>query len=185
MANKEGNAAMVFRLAPGNSLREAAQQTLTKNNLTAVESKEVNVNGYSALAVVADQQPQQQQMQQQQQAPPIRVLAYFIQDSQTIYNFLGYAAQPDFQQYYPTFNSVISNFRELTDPTKLNRKPDRVRVKPVAQNGTLQQAFQQLNVPTKQMQELALLNGMELNETVQKGTLVKVIESGNPALSRR
>ena len=187
MANKEGNAAMVFRLAPGNSLREAAQQTLSKNNLTAVESKEVNVNGYQAVAVVADQQQQQQQQmqQQQQQAPPLRVLAYFIQDGQNIYNFLGYAAQPDFQQFYPTFNSVINNFRELTDSNKLNRKPDRVRVKTVVQNGTLQQAFQQLDVPSKQMQELALLNGMELNETVPKGTLVKVIESGNPALSRR
>lgn len=185
MANKEGQAAMVFRLAPGNSLREAAQQTLSANNLTAVESKEVNVNGYSALAIVADQQPQQQQAQQQQQAPPIRALAYFIQDGQTIYNFLGYAAQPEFQQYYPTFNSVINNFRKLTDASKLNRKPDRVRIKPVAQTGTLQQAFQQLDIPTKQRQELALLNGMELNETVKKGTLVKVIENGNPALSQK
>ncbi|MGB3780236.1 MAG: peptidase M48, partial [Tunicatimonas sp.] len=121
---------------------------------------------------------------QQQQAPPIRVLAYFIQDGQNIYNFLGYAAQPDFQQYYPTFNSVINNFRKLTDSNKLNRKPDRVRIKTVAQSGTLQQAFQQLDVPTKQMQELALLNGMELNESVKKGTLLKVIESGDPALSQ-
>ena len=186
MASKEGNAAMVFRLAPGNSLREAAQQTLAANNLTAVESKEADVNGYSALAVVADQQPQQQQQtQQQQQAPPIRALAYFIQDGQNIYNFLGYSAQPDFQQFYPTFNSVINNFRELSDPAKLNRKPDRVRVKAVAQNGTLQRAFQQLDVPAKQMQELALLNGMELDETVRKGTLVKVIESGDPTLSQR
>ena len=187
MANKEGNAAMVFRLAPGKSLREAAQQTLSSNNLTAVESKEVSVNGYSALAVVADQQPQQQQMQQQQQqqAPPIRVLAYFIQDGQNIYNFLGYSAQPDFQQHYSTFNSVINNFRKLTDQTKLNRKPDRVRVKTVDQNGTLKQAFQKLKVPAGQMNELALLNGMELNENVQQGTLIKVIENGKPTLIAR
>ena len=184
MAQKEGKAMMAFRLAEGNSLQEAAQKMLTANQLKAVESKEVTLNGYPALAVVADQSAQPQQ-QTGQQTPPIRVLAYFIQDQKTIYNFLGYTTQQDFQTYYPTFNSVISNFRPLTDPDKINRKPDRIRIKTVAQAGTLQQALQQQQVPTDQMNELALLNGMELTAQVKKGSLLKVIERGNPSLSER
>ncbi len=187
MAQKDGKAVMAFRLAQGTSLRDAAQQTLEGNNLTAVESKEVTVNGFPALAVVADQQPQQQQQTQQQgqDTPTIRVLAYFIQDQQTIYNFLGYATQQDFQTYYPTFNSVMTNFRQLTDPGKLNRQPDRIRIKTVAQAGTLQQALKQHQVPQDQLPELAILNGMELNTQVKKGSLVKVIESGNSSLSEK
>lgn len=182
MAQKDGKAMMAFRLAQGSSLRDAAQQMLEANNLQAVESKEVNINGFPALAVVADQQ---QQQQQGQETPTIRVLAYFIQDQKTIYNFLGYSTQQDFQTYYPTFNSVMSNFRKLSDPEKLNRQPDRIRIKTVAQNGTLQQALKQHQVPSDELQELAILNGMELNTQVKKGSLVKVIESGNSSLSGR
>ena len=160
---------------------------LQDNQLTAVESKEVNVNGFPALAVVADQQQQQQQQMQQQgqQNPAIRILAYFIQDKQTIYNFLGYAAQPDFQTYYPTFNSVMSNFRGLTDPDKINRQPDRIRIKTITRNATLQQALQQFDVPSDKLQDLAILNGMELTTQVKKGSLVKVIEPGTASVTRR
>ena len=186
MAQKEGKAMMAFRLAEGSSLPDAAQKMLKANQLKAVESKEVNINGLPALAVVADQPAQPQQMQQAgQPAPTIRVLAYFIQDQKMIYNFLGYSVQEDFQTYYPTFNSVISNFRKLTDPDKINREPDRIRIKTVAQTGTLQQALQRQKIPTNKMKELALLNGMELTDQVKKGLLFKVIERGSASLSER
>ena len=186
MAQKDGKALMAFRLAQGSSLQEAAQKMLSANQLQAVESKEVNLNGYPALAVVADQAAQQQQQQAGgQQTPPIRVLAYFIQDQKTIYNFLGYATQQDFQAYYPTFNSVINNFRKLSDPDKINREPERVRIKTVARAGTLRQALQQEKMADKRMDELALLNGMELTDQVKKGSLFKVIEGGSPSLTER
>ena len=186
MAQKDGKAMMAFRLAEGSSLEDAAQKMLSANQLQAVESKKVEVNGYPALAVVADQQAQQQQAQPGgQQAPPIRILAYFIQDQSTIYNFLGYSTQQDFQAYYPTFNSVISNFRELTDASKLNRQPDRVRIKTAERNSTLQQALQQHKTPKDKMKELALLNGMELTTSIKKGSLFKVIERGDGSLTER
>jgi predicted Zn-dependent protease len=70
----------------------------------------------------------------------------------------------------------MQSFKELTDASKLNRKPDRVRIKTVKTSGTLQQAFLSFNVPQKRLEELAIVNGMKLTDRVTQGMLIKVIE---------
>ena len=101
---------------------------------------------------------------------------YFIQYGDNIYNFIGASSQADFNAYTQLFQSTMGSFQELTDQSKINRQPERVRVKTVASNGTLSQAFSALRVDQKRMEELAILNGMTLNDPVEKGMLIKVIE---------
>jgi predicted Zn-dependent protease len=175
MAPSDGRAVMVLMLAPGNSLEAAAQGVLQKNQLKVVESKQINVNGLPAIAVVADQQVQQQQQQQASQ-PTVRALLYFIQYGENIYNLIGLSAQADFNGYLPLFQSTMGTFSQLTDPQKLNKQPERIRVKTVPQDGTLSQIFGSLRVDQKRMEELAVLNGMTLNDRVERGSLIKVIE---------
>lgn len=177
MAPKEGNAMMALTLAQGESLQAAAQALVQNNKLTVIESKEDNVNGLPAIALIAAPQAQQgQQGQQQQQQQDIRALIYLIQYGGNIYQMMGVSATNNFTTYYPTFNSVISNFKTLTDPDKLNRKPERVRIKSVKKNGTLAQAFNDLNVRQDKAKELATLNGMTLEDQVESGMLIKVLE---------
>jgi hypothetical protein len=40
---------------------------------------------------------------------------------------------------------------------------------------TLQAAFQNFNMPTARFEELAILNGMLLNDNLSKGSLIKVV----------
>jgi hypothetical protein len=40
---------------------------------------------------------------------------------------------------------------------------------------TLQAAFQNFNMPESRFQELAILNGMLLNDELSKGMLIKVV----------
>lgn len=177
MAPKDGKAMMILTLGQGESLEAAAQAVVQNNQLTPVESKKVTVNGLPAIAIIADQQPQQdQQQQQQQQQPPIRALLYLIQYGSNIYNMMGITTQQDFNNYFPTFNATITNFKELSDPAKINMKPDRIKVKPAKQSGTLAQALSSYQVKDDKMQELALLNGMQLTDKVDKGMLIKLIE---------
>lgn len=173
MAPKDGKAMMMFTFAPGKTLQEAAGTFLQQNQLQAVDSREVNVNGLRALSVVADQQ--QQQGQQQQQSP-IRTLSYFIQYGDAIYLIFGVSAINDFNYYSQQFTNTMQSFRQLTDASKINRKPERVRIKTLSQASTLEQAFRNYNVPTKRLEEFAVLNGMKLNDRVTKGTLIKIIE---------
>ena len=174
IAPKDGKAVVIMTLATGKSLQEAANAVLQQNSLQVVESREVTVNGLRALAMVADQQ--QEQPQQQQQQPSIRTLSYLIQYGQYIYLLIGASSSTDFNNYLPFFTSTMQGFRELTDASKLNRKPIRVRIKTVSQDATLQQALVNHKVAEKRMKELAVLNGMKLNDRVSKGALIKIVE---------
>jgi predicted Zn-dependent protease len=170
---RDGKALMFLTLAPGRSLQEAASAVLQQYKLRALESREVNVNGLRAIAVVAD--PQVTQQQQQQQAS-IRTLSYFIQFGENIYHLLGVSAIQDFNAYSSYFTNTMQSFRELTDQAKLNKKPERVRLKTVNSETTLEQALRSYNVIPKRMEEFAVLNGMKLSDRVPSGTLIKVIQ---------
>lgn len=167
MASKDGKALLMLTLGRGNSLQEAANAMVQQYKLQVVESREVNVNGLRALAVVADQA--------QQNGGVIRTLSYLIQYGNTIYHMIGVSAAADFNAYAQLFTNTMQSFRELTDASKLNKKPERVRIKTVTQAGTLQQVFRQFNVPDKRLEEMALLNSMRLTDNISSGTLIKIV----------
>ncbi|WP_439882510.1 M48 family metalloprotease [Pontibacter sp. MBLB2868] len=174
MADKEGKAMMTFTIAPGASLQEAAQQLMEKYKLQPIESNSVTVNGLPALAIVADQQPDQQQQQQQQAA--IRTLTYLIQYGGNIYSMMGISTTTNFNNYAQLFLNSMKSFSTLTDPEKLNRQPERIQVRPVKQTNTLANALQAYNVKNDKLEEHAILNGMNLQDRVTQGTLIKIVE---------
>ncbi|MGZ5133806.1 MAG: M48 family metalloprotease [Flavitalea sp.] len=172
LAPKDGKALMMMTLAKGTSLQEAANGFVQQNSLQVLDSKDVNVNGLSALAVMADVRPQEGQQQQQ----PIRTVSYFIQYGQLIYLLLGVSGTVEFSNYLPYFTSAQQSFRQLTDPAKINKKPERVQLKTIRNATTLEQAFRDNRVDAKRLEEMAILNGMKLTERLEAGTIIKVIE---------
>lgn len=170
MAPADGSALMILTLASGNSLESAAQAALQQYGLTVVDSKQDRVNGLPAIVVVADQQAQQAGQQ------TVRVLLYFIQYDQRIYNLIGATSQANFNAYARLFQSSMESFRELTDQSKINKQPQRVRIKSVNRDGTLGQALADLGADRAKMEELAILNGMMLNDPVERGMLIKTLE---------
>ena len=184
MADPAGKALLMLALVPGASLDEAAQTLVKQFSLQpASEPRRTSVNGFPALSFVADQVPQQdpqgqqqpQQQQQGQQAPGVRTLVELLQDGKTIYLLLGASSAVDFEAYAPTFSAVMDNFQRLTDPNKLNRQPEHVRVKQLKLRSTLAQALRNLQVPEKRHEEMAILNGMQLNDQVDAGSLIKIV----------
>lgn len=171
MGPKDGSAVLVLTLVPGNSLQEAAQQSLQGNGLQAVESQQVTVNGLPAIAVVADTQPQQAQQQQQQ----LRTLTYFIQYGGNIYSLMGISTTNNFNNHFQTFTSSMQSFKQLTDTEKLNRQPERIRIVTVPKATTLAQALRSSNMPDARHNELAVLNGMQLNDQLPAGTMLKIV----------
>lgn len=166
LASKDGKAMMMLTLAQGASVQEAANAVMQQYKMVVQESREVNVNGLRALAVVAD-------LQQQQGV--IRTLSYFIQQGNTIYHMMGVSSAADFNAYAPYFSSSMQSFKELTDASKINKKPERIRIKTVAQSMTLDQALRNFRMPANRMEELSILNGMKLTDNVPAGTMIKII----------
>jgi predicted Zn-dependent protease len=148
------------------TLEETANKLLEQYNLTLVESKEENINGLNSILMIADQK---------QEAGTIRILSSLIKYEGNIYSLLGISELSKFTKYQPEFLSTIRNFKQLTDTDKLSRKPEVIRIKTVPKQMTLQAAFQNFNMPESRFQELAILNGMLLNDELSKGMLIKVV----------
>lgn len=73
----------------------------------------------------------------------------------------------------------MSGFRALTDPKRINVKPDRLRVHTVRTAGTLEDTLRLFDVPDDKLNEMALLNGKYLHDMIPADFLVKVVEKGS------
>lgn len=172
MASKDGKAMMLFTLAEGKSLEEAAQAVIKNYSLQVSENNKVTINGNPAIALIS------KQVAQGQAAPAAnaaQVASWLIQYNGSIYAIHGVSASTDFGSNFNQFKSVAQGFKALTDPSKLNREPERIHIKTVQNSGTLRDALKANNMPDGKMDDLAILNGMELSAKVDKGMLIKIL----------
>jgi predicted Zn-dependent protease len=172
MYTPDGKAIMVFTLAPQGTLEEAAQATLQQLEVNLLESRRTTVNGMPAISAISYQASQNQSTGQQD---TVMVMSYFIDDNGTHYAFHGVTAQANFNTYSRIFEPTMGNFDKLTDPSKLNRQPKKIRVKKVPYTGTLANAFKSLGVQQEKMNDLAFLNNRELTDQVPAGTWIKIV----------
>ncbi len=179
MGPADGKAAMILMLAKGNSLDEAAQTMVKELNLTVLENGRTTINGSPALVIVSKQNPQQQQQgqpqQQQTAANTLQIATWLIQYNGSIYALHGLSSAADFNARSGSFRGIAEAFRSLTDPEKLNRQPDRVKIVESPRDGSFSEIMSALNMPASRLQELAVLNSMQATDRVNRGTLVKTI----------
>ncbi|GAB3176390.1 M48 family metalloprotease [Telluribacter humicola] len=178
MAPKDGKSMMLFTLAQGNTVEEAAQNIVKQFNLQVVENQAATINGNRAMVLISRQAPQEGQQQQQQAQNAnntVQIATWVIQHGSNIYALHGMSYLNQFNSNFRTFQSVAENFRNLTDPDKLNRKPDRIRIKAAPRDGTLLEVLQSLNTPANYINDLSVLNGLGLKDRVTRGTLVKTL----------
>ncbi len=165
MAPRDGNAIMALTLAQGSSPREAASQFIQQYELTSEASSETTVNGFNAFRGIASQSDQQGNV--------VRVLYYFIQDGERIYFMYGATSGQDFDAFQPIFSRSITSFSRLTDSRYINRKPTRINIREVPHQGNLKGILTSFGMPAEDLDELALINGMQLTDQVSAGTLIK------------
>ncbi len=166
MAPSDGQSLLLLTLSPDKDLETAGNALLENYQFTLVGSEKITVNGFNALTFVADQVQQNQ---------TLRILVYLIQDNELIYTFMGLSLEQTFNNYLPVFTSTMSNFKRLTDPSKINVKPDRIKIIEVTKSTTLSGALQEAGMPAQRFEELAILNGMDIQQTLSPGMLIKVI----------
>ncbi|NNE27732.1 MAG: M48 family metalloprotease [Saprospiraceae bacterium] len=170
----DNNALMIFTFAQGNTLEAAAQAATEQFNLTVLESQRTNVNGMPAYAMVSEQKPDPQANGPGQQQEPIRLMSYFIQYDQLIYVFHGISLKSEFNGYTQNFKQTMTSFKKLTDPRRINVQPTRLVIKTTNQSGPLNTILQRLGAEYNDLEELSIINGMTLEETVQSGSKLKL-----------
>ena len=165
---ENGKALLVFTLSSKPDLDAAVQELVDRFKLTVKETSKTKVNGFPALSLLAEQVSTNQS---------ITLLSYLIQKDDNIYMFLGLSNTGDFSSYKSTLSLPMTGFKGLTDPKRLNVKPKRIRIRNAPRNMTLSQAFNYFKVPEEQHAELAIVNGLELNQQINKGVSLKILGS--------
>ncbi len=106
----------------------------------------------------------------------LRVLSYFIEYDGTIYSFHGICKLADYDSNNQYYTYTMTNFRTLNDPAKLNVRPERIRIQKATKSGSLSSILRSFDVPEDRMEEHTLINGLDLDNFVQQGTLIKIIK---------
>ena len=168
MQSKEGDAALIFTLAQGETPEAAARAWAQQNQVQPQRGSATRVNGLDAYVVSG-------RAGDGQQSAIIDYEATFISYGGNIYNFTALAAAQRASRYATTLARSAQSFSELTDPNFLNREPERVVVKRVSGNTTLQAFLQQAGTPSDRLQEMAILNGMDLGTSLAAGSMIKTV----------
>jgi predicted Zn-dependent protease len=168
MAPADGTAMMLLTLTEASSLKAAADSTVQRYQLQVVEEKNLNLNGMPVVAQVADQK-------NEQTGQTIRILSYFISYQKMIFTFHGLSELANFDNNVQYFNQTMRNFTVLNDQAKINKKPNRISIKIASRNATLQNLLSEYKIAEADLKELAVINGMALDQNVEKGSLFKII----------
>ena len=166
MINQDQNAVILFSMAPEKNPSAAANAFVNESKAAVVKSESTKVNGMSAYRIISDVTTEQ---------GVIRVMSYFIRKGQTVYAFLGYTEQSRFNGYSSVFEQTMGRFNDLRDSSKINVKADRLDIRRTMTQGSLSQALGKFGGPKAQWEDLAILNGMKLNDAVPGNTLLKVV----------
>jgi predicted Zn-dependent protease len=163
---------MLFTLAEGKTLEEAAQTVIKNYGLQVSENNKTTINGNPAIAMIAKQAAEGQAAPA---ANAAQIASWLIQYNGNIYAIHGVSASTDFGSNFNQFKSVAQGYKSITDQSKLNREPERIRIKTAQRDGTLRDVLKDASMPDNKMEDLAILNGMALTDKVQKGMLFKTL----------
>jgi len=158
-------AMILLELSGQKNLVDAQAEVLQKYQLQLQNQQDVTVNGLPAKALLGS-------------STDVRAQIYLIQYNNLIYILTGVTSLADFQGYKLLFSNTQKSFKKLTDQSKINVYPDRIKIVSASSNGSLVSVLNANKVPSKDHKEHAILNGMELNTTIKKGQLIKTIARG-------
>ncbi|MHB8056252.1 MAG: M48 family metalloprotease [Candidatus Aminicenantales bacterium] len=91
-----------------------------------------------------------------------------------IYTFLSMSAKSTYPSYENNFERTIQSFQRLSDPKRLNIQAHRLSIRRPAVDQTLKNFLARLSVPADKWPTIAFLNGLTLEDKIEKGRLIKI-----------
>lgn len=169
MGEPNGQAVVQLTLAQGTSPREAAQELVRQQGVQVSRSGAVSTDagpGYRAEGTV------------RQQDGTAGFSATFVEYGGTVYQVLGLTSADALGQYVGTFRGVADSFARLTSSRYLNREPSRLDVVTVREATSLSALLRERTLPSGLTEEeVAIMNGVTLGETLRPGQMVKLPSS--------
>ncbi len=173
MGPKDGSAIINFSVTADAEFTKVKEAFVTKHKFEVKSATEMTVNGLSAYKMISNLPQVDPQTKEQKN---LSIQTVLIKYNGGMYIFHGIANPDVFSQKQSYFNQVMSGFNKLTDQSKIDRKPERIKIVTVSGMQSLEQLLRKEGIPEKRHKELAILNGMELKQAIAGGTLIKIIK---------
>jgi predicted Zn-dependent protease len=101
--------------------------------------------------------------------------AAFIRDGPTMFELFAYTSGDRYQRMRETLVGILSSFSRLRDARALEAQPQRIELYRVARATSAKQALSDSGVVSDQLEQLALLNHLRLEDRVAVGMLLKTV----------
>ena len=166
MGSEDQKAVLVFTLGAGETVRESADKFQATNEITVNSVETITVNGNEGLRTAGVMASGEQN---------IGIASYYIGMQGHVYTFHGLSAEDDLPGYDGAFSKTARSFGLLDDPTKLTVTPKRIAIRQAPKNATLKEVLNGMGVGEDELNELSIMNGLELTDTVSAGQRLKVL----------
>jgi predicted Zn-dependent protease len=165
MSPEDQKAMIIFTASEGSNPGEASQKFADANKITIEKTDPASIHGMTGLRTMGKMASE----------PPINFRSYYIQMNNHVYEFHCAAESTVSDGYQPIIDQVAAGFDRLTEPSFINVSPVKIEVRKVNSTKTLEKAFNEFGAPKDKLNELAIINGYELSDSIQAGTLIKFI----------
>lgn len=162
------DAAIQLRLAGKKAPREHADEFFRQSGIEAGRASNEAVNGLVAYRGY---------FRATTQSGVLGGLASWISYGDNTYELASFTAEPKLGDYDSSFQSVVRSFRRVTDRAVLDVKPAKISIVRADRDMTIEE-FQRRYPSSIPLEDLALMNGLEMGETIPRGRTVKRVQGG-------
>ncbi|TNE73217.1 peptidase M48 [bacterium] len=140
-------------------------QFLAQEGITTLSKKAVTINTFKGYQSTAKAQTEQGE---------IGIFYAAVEYNGSVYAYMGYSEAAQFDAYLPYFFEPFQKFNRLTDSSILGIQATKMKLVEVTEAKPFQQLLPlPLPVGTKDL-DWAIMNQVELNESIPKGTILKL-----------
>lgn len=165
--DKDGDAIVMLSIADGKTIPEAKSELIENFSLKIIDEKKERINGISSESVLTTYSEPENNL-------ILSVYISFFEYENNVYQFIALSEEKNFSRFKKSFEVVFKNFKKLTDPQKLNVKPNRLKIRTTVTNDLLSSHLAQWNVDKKFWEEVAILNSLKLEDRIDSGTKLKI-----------
>lgn len=150
------------------SAAKAAEAFGSQQGITVLERDSVGVNSFSGVALTSEAKQEQSSL---------RLYSRFLEKDGAVFVGHALAQEGDFAAFRASFDQALKGFGRLTNNEAMRKQPDRLKVRKAPRSGSFADVLAALNIKDNEMKaRLALLNGVELNDSIQRGQLIKIVD---------
>lgn len=166
--NKDQNAVSVMKIdGKADSPKASVSNVLNQEGFKVISQEQLRNNdlqGYRAKASAMTKEKKEYQF-----------YVYAISYNNQIYQFTSYSLANNFSNFLPRFKQITSSFAELENQQILSIQPATLQTIKVQHTAPFSSFIDTNNLPMDtSAQDLAILNQVELDESIEAGSWIKV-----------